>query len=376
MTSVPGRRDLTAQTAIRGLAALLVFVAHTQLAQLFPASDLARVVARVFQWNNEAVDLFFILSGFILYYVYGERKADWPKYARARFSRIYPLYLAATAFFLVLAAVQYVANGAVSDKLGTVNVLSNLLLVQSWPWPWPALSLNYPAWSISVEAFLYLFVFPALFYGSRWLSGGRTPGAPMLVAGLYGLVAGLWVLHREFDWMVEHGDYSRGYWNAWLRGVCGFTAGYLLAVLASRWSYRWRLPRAAECLLLAGFVLLLGLRPPGALAGLLFLTPVLIYAASAESSVTTKVLSVRPLVYLGDLSYSIYVWHAPVLAVLSRLFRVRDSATGELVASPDPMYGLLYLGAGLLAVWVVAHVSYHYFELPVKAALRTRRAQG
>jgi peptidoglycan/LPS O-acetylase OafA/YrhL len=379
MANFWNREDLPAQTSIRGLAAVLVFIAHSQFFSLFPDAAWARGLEQVFHWNNEAVDLFFLLSGFILYYVYGEFRANWRKYALARFSRIYPVYFISTAFFLGLAIVQYFTSHTVSDKISTLKILSNIFLIQSWPWPWPALSLNYPAWSISVEAFLYIFVFPVLFYSTHGSKARALPGW-VLVAIVYLFMSFMWMLHREFYWMTEHQTFDHGFRNALLRGICGFISGYFLAVLASRWKFRFpEQLHGAEVVMLLSFVSLLIFVPPGAIEGLLLLAPMLVYAAAVRSSVTTRLFSFPPLVYLGTLSYSIYIWHAPVLAIFSRLFHIRDSQTGALFATPpSAINSSCYFIFSVTALLVVAHLSYFYFEIPVKAALRewtSRRAR-
>jgi peptidoglycan/LPS O-acetylase OafA/YrhL len=136
---------------LRGIAAIAVMAFHFNIFFL-PQARLP-FVGRGYL----AVDLFFLLSGFVMAHVYGRKlasnwRAHWQEFAIARFARIYPL------FALTLLAVMTVH---VSDpRLRMVSfsrrslALQPLLLQQ-----WSGLSWNYPSWSISTEAEAYVFFF-------------------------------------------------------------------------------------------------------------------------------------------------------------------------------------------------------------------------
>ncbi|MDP0490314.1 MAG: acyltransferase family protein, partial [Verrucomicrobiota bacterium JB023] len=97
------RPHILCQTGIRGLAALSVVPSHLGLKYMFPESG--ATIAGFFP-SGIAVNFFFVLSGFILCYVYmhdGRFSGSWNKFYRARFARIYPLYLC-------LILVGYLAN--------------------------------------------------------------------------------------------------------------------------------------------------------------------------------------------------------------------------------------------------------------------------
>ena len=91
----PPKPYLTTLTPLRGIAALLVLIFHSNLMAIpFLPPGYTNLVSGGWIW----VDFFFILSGFILFYVYGKdfhagvgRSAYW-KYMGARFARVYPLH--------------------------------------------------------------------------------------------------------------------------------------------------------------------------------------------------------------------------------------------------------------------------------------------
>jgi peptidoglycan/LPS O-acetylase OafA/YrhL len=150
------RRALPALTGVRFLAAFYVVLFHGSagLERRFPIPG----PLAVFLSNGYlAVGLFFILSGFILSYTYEgqiEGLTNRHRFWEARFARIYPVY-----FLSLLLAFPF----AMDLHLGTR--LAVLGMVQSWNPVVPQLAgaWNYPAWTLSVEAFFYLcfpFVFP------------------------------------------------------------------------------------------------------------------------------------------------------------------------------------------------------------------------
>ena len=153
------RRTLPALTGVRFFAAFYVVLFHglPWLRQRF----LLPGALQIFLGNGYlAVTLFFILSGFILAYTYDgqiDGNTNRLHFWEARFARIYPVY------FLSLVLAFWFERGL---SFGTRTVV--LLMVQTWNPRTPELTgaWNYPAWTLSVEAFFYL-CFPFLL---PWMS--------------------------------------------------------------------------------------------------------------------------------------------------------------------------------------------------------------
>jgi len=113
------------------------------------------------------VDMFFLLSGFVFFWLYadkiGEKRISVRKFFTLRFTRIYPVHLFT---LLLIGALQYIFISQTGHSFASINndgkhFFLNLLLIQSWCFdPTPAQSgFNAPAWSVSVESFLYILFF-------------------------------------------------------------------------------------------------------------------------------------------------------------------------------------------------------------------------
>ena len=151
-------RELHALTGLRFFAAFSVVIYHftAPLVEGWP-----KPAVNLAAGGCVAVSLFFLLSGFVLSYSYlgregklrGSRRSFWV----ARVARIYPAYLlgfllAAPTNFLWTVKVNAAKAAAVKLAVGGSLVLA---MLQAWT-PWTAWYWNFPAWSISVEAFFYL----------------------------------------------------------------------------------------------------------------------------------------------------------------------------------------------------------------------------
>jgi len=156
--SSPPRPELRALTALRGVAALWVVAFHYKLESLLGWPPVA-ALRKGYLW----VDFFFVLSGLVLAYVYGEQfrerasvtAARVGAFLRRRLARIYPVH----ALTLALAIASAAAAGTLPPwRIAAWHTLTNTLLIQAWgihtqrTW-------NAPAWSISTEWAAYL-LFP------------------------------------------------------------------------------------------------------------------------------------------------------------------------------------------------------------------------
>src|SRR5690349_10358782 len=155
--AIEPRADLPALTGIRGVAAWFVVLYHIRLglAWALPPEALA-----VLSKGYLAVDLFFMLSGFVLWLNYSNRLraggiGTAPAFLLRRIARIWPLHLVmlagAIAFVLAVAA----TGREPSDHYPWGELPLHLLLIQNWGFT-NALTWNDPAWSISCELAAYM----------------------------------------------------------------------------------------------------------------------------------------------------------------------------------------------------------------------------
>src|SRR6266849_2921607 len=156
-------RHLQSLTPLRGIAALTVLMFH--LARNSGDSSLPAFFLRGYL----GVDLFFVLSGFVLTHVYVQGflgDTSWRSagaFLWARVARIYPVHFFVTALLVACGGAQ---------GLSGLDVLDNFLLILV---PWPVHSINQPSWSLSAEWHAYL-LFP-LMVGWLWRCNGRIAAA-------------------------------------------------------------------------------------------------------------------------------------------------------------------------------------------------------
>jgi len=146
--------------SLRGIAALLVVFHHIHWAN--------PLTAQLFFRNGYLmVDLFFVLSGFVICHNYGQKigqAKDVGHFMFLRFGRLYPLHLFCLTVFLGMEVAKYIgelkfhfvpsASSAFSTN-NTSSFIANLLLIQSFC-PSAKVTFNAPSWSISTEFYTYL----------------------------------------------------------------------------------------------------------------------------------------------------------------------------------------------------------------------------
>jgi peptidoglycan/LPS O-acetylase OafA/YrhL len=139
---------------LRGIAACCVLLFH--YTGFNSTNPVMTVISTAVSHFYIAVDVFLVLSGFVLAMTYHEAfmKGRWlrefPRFLLHRIARIYPLYFVTTLICFSLAVLSvHLQLGADTSLSG---IAANLFMVQLWTWPgvgWPDTSLNPPGWSIS-----------------------------------------------------------------------------------------------------------------------------------------------------------------------------------------------------------------------------------
>lgn len=345
-------RHLDALTGIRGIAAWGVVLYHIRLSltQILPPPAIDGLAK-----GYLAVDLFFILSGFVIWYNYADRIASggWAEtrqFLWRRFARVWPLHAAILAAFVGF-ALLLVVTGRDASGYPLAELPLHLLLVQNWGLT-PDLSWNHPAWSISTEFAAYV-LFPALVIAARW---DRVPNWVLV------LCAGL--LAAAIHWAFATNGYSGLGDNipgmGLLRCLAGFAMGCLMCQLWRRWHgvAHGGLLAGMACLALSATALALGL-PETAWVPATFFAGLL--ALALGSGPLVRLFGGKILTYLGEISYSTYLAHF-LLFILFKLAFVDDS---------------LQLGwgglAGFLALVLAASVAlYHGLEKPAQRWLNAR----
>lgn len=291
----------------RGICALLVAAHHIEAHGFLYWQPLIRNA-----WLF--VDFFFVLSGFVIAHTYGDALATVSQvqsFALRRFGRLWPLHVAMLAALvalelthLVLAHWQPIAGerAAFTGDRSPYTILTNLFLIQSLGLH-ACETWNGPAWSISTEFYTYL-VFAAVClaaHGHRFrivLSFAFALGGVAVLAlfSRYGM-------RETFDW-------------GFFRCLYGFFTGVLsYAVWRRTKPPKGTVPELiAVAAIIAFLTVVPGHRFGEYLATPLFAVAVLIFAG--EGGIVSRALVTRPAAALGRWSYSIYMVHTLVLAVL------------------------------------------------------------
>ena len=354
MTPVQTPTDLRPITALRFGAAIWVAV-YTYWENLAGAGSSGLV-----DKGYLGVELFFVLSGFILSHVYlqsaGEKRFSYRGFLWARVARVYPLHVATLVGVGLLAAVALVAGMSVDGNvLSWVSLPANLLMVHAWGLA-PVAGWNHPSWSISAEWFAYL-CFP-LFAFVFW----RAREKP--VAAVVGAAAFLAVLYYGFERVAGFPlTEATIRWGA-LRIVPCFALGCALYLV-----YRKAPLKAPWTASAVSFGLMVLSAALGLWDGItVLLAGALILSLASLPNERAGWLASKPAVYLGEISYSVYM-----VCVPWKLLAVNLAA--KLTDAPDKQLQLFVWLAILALLPVVAALSYHLVEHPARKALRGM-AQG
>jgi peptidoglycan/LPS O-acetylase OafA/YrhL len=386
-------------TGIRALAALLVLGLHTDLNVPADATVILPFLARGYL----GVDFFFVLSGFIITHVYFASLAQPTRNAVQiflwhRFIRLYPVHvtvLAALVVLVYLARVNHIPLNHPQEWRGA-EIPWQLTLLHAWGvtakpgW-------NAPSWSISAEWFAYL-LFPLL-APALMLVRERLAALLIAIAALAGTAAifsiadwslNTWVgtpalarvlgeflcgaaLCRAVALSRRHARPCAGHPRLSYRGgrdVDGRDEpgqdDRELGAIRTKTAFSLRLPHPSGDLLgTTAFLLFLigasaGL-PDFGLVALLALT--ILGAATAETYLA-RILGSRPLVWLGEISYSIYMIHFPVLIVTRRLWERLG------IAQWTPSGKAAAFALTVAMVIALAAMLYYAVERPARTRLR------
>ena len=349
MTPVPTPPDLRALTTLRFFAALWV-VLYTA----WPHLDVGFTPVAVSK-GYLGVETFFVLSGFILSHVYleaaGEKRFRYGGFLWARLARVYPLHLVTLFGMIGLGLAAGVAGLSIDGSLTDWRALpANLTLTHAWGLA-PSSAFNHPSWSISAEWAAYL-GFPAFAFVA-WRLRDRPVLATVLAAafalGLYAAfepLAGYSLTEATFRWGA-------------LRIVPCFALGCALYLVHRRGG----VPFAGPVALVSGVAVL-----ASASLGLWDALTVLaagglILGLGSLDNARAGVLGSKLGVYLGEISYSIYMVCAPVLLLTTNV-------AARLTGADDKRFQILVWLALVAAIPVAAMLTYHLVERPARKAMR------
>jgi peptidoglycan/LPS O-acetylase OafA/YrhL len=359
--AVGARRYIRSHTALRGLAAVLVVLYHAQssIGYKMAFAQAEMLLGKAYL----CVDLFFILSGFVISYcaqLGGGRAFTGAQISRfyvARLARIYPLHVAVMlAFLLIWTGLYWAGQGLERTIIGRdtfmpdswANFFEQVALLNAWGLTGRT-GWNLVSWSISAELFAYL-LFPAIAYGL--LRGGWLAWA-LVLCGALGAYLWIGLTDRTLNIIMGYG--------AIMRCLAGFALGMMV--------YRWRASfegcssaqlTVLQCagLGLALCTMVLGWNDLWAVPALVLL----VGSCWTDRGLVARALCVRPLHWLGEVSYSVYLLHVMWLTLWGLLARWAV-ATYQWDAF---WTGLLACLCALISLFPLAHWAYRAVEGPAR----------
>ncbi len=372
--SVVRTGEIKALSGLRIVAAVWVVLFHFRpwLEQATPGFRSA--LAPVLNCGAQGVDLFFILSGFVLTWNYLDRMGE-SFSARStlhflwlRLARVWPVYLVTlhlAAAWIVFTLYVGHEPSKVADQLNAVSYVRQVLLVQLWFQPYfDGSSWDGPAWSISAEWLAYLLFGLLVLVIFRIARATRVRGllwlaiAASLPPTLLLLATGQF--YTPWSWLP--------------RIVMQFTAGALACAAVRRLQLSDRGRRGAGYLsvvlgvAIVGILYLLDAHPlakvydSSGLVDVLFVPLVVTLAIGIGS--LPQLLSTRVMVYCGHISFSLYMVHELVHTAWNW-----TTAQFEIVLTPSWSAKLIVVG--VLAVAVAgAALLYHFVEEPARVWMR------
>ena len=364
--------------AWRGIAAVMVVFFHMPIAWSLYSEG-------IFRHSWLFVDFFFVLSGFVIAFAYGNRINDGRGFADfmiRRFGRVWPLHTAVLVALVLLqivvfALTRYAHFPAPNSKpfegqWSAWAIPANLILVHSLGlMPGPG-TWNTPSWSISVEFYTYVVFGLAVVIFRRRLI---VLSAILSIGGLLALA----LLSNAYLGTTTQWGFARC--------LYGFFLGVIIFHIEARLPKPTvALATGAEFILTIAVVAFVWLVGPSALSFLapqLFAVVVLVFAK--EAGLVSRALKTRPFLWLGEHSYTIYMIHLSIFILLNYATRTAERLLHRPLTTVTEGFDSLNLvtdrtimdfGSAqlnnltasivLAAIVVIAAVAYRNLELPAR----------
>jgi peptidoglycan/LPS O-acetylase OafA/YrhL len=347
------RRYFESMDLVRGIAACAVLVYHIDF--MFGMRH------RLLPGGYLAVDLFFVLSGFVLSLNYQDAIASggitFRKYLMARLARLYPLFVATTVIGFVVMTARHKANYGYFDMAALVKSAAlNVAMLPSFAAAYGTGTLfifNPATWSIFFEM-----VASVLFFAC--LARMRTQALVLLLAGA---AAALGATIIRFG-TADLGYATENIWAGFARVTFSFVAGMLVYRLYRR--RPWRCPRVVYYLAIAAVVGSMQAKlhfpyPPWLdMAAIGLLLPALVAVSAGVSLTGIEAGAAR---FLGETSYAVYLTQGSLIIIAAGL---SQSLVGEKIYDLGAWVGFAFVTVTL----AVSFLTYRFFEQPARLFLR------
>ncbi len=289
--------------SIRGISAMIVLLFHLKDVSNSP------IIHNFLILNGEIfVDFFFVLSGFVIAYNYSTRintVKDLLKFKLKRILRLYPLHILMLLIFSLLEVAKYFVNKKVGMSPSTepflINNINtfvhNLTLTNGFL---PLNSFNIPSWSISVEFFAYfLFSLIILLIKSRKIR--------------FFIFAS--ISFFSLCYIMNGGGTLKSMENedGFVRCCFSFFLGTIIFNSLNFIKFNSKYTNFLILIFLVFLVISLIIQ--NNFLGILLFSIILLISVSEQNNLFVKILSIKPLLYLGSISYGVYMIHFFVIWV-------------------------------------------------------------
>jgi peptidoglycan/LPS O-acetylase OafA/YrhL len=328
-------RRYEALDGLRGCAAIFVVFYHLRM-YLFP---------QLFYFARNGfycVDLFFILSGFVISAAYSKRletNGDVVSFLIARIFRLWPLH----AFWLLVILIAKV-SGSLGFDATAGTLISNSMLIQSWGLlDIHHVTWNVPSWSISAELMVCVLYAATI----RLIT---PPKVFWLYVAMIGFVVYAFLLWR-------YGTLDIVSRPATLRGLFGFAIG--AAIFQFKQKYSSNSFQAMVCIAVIACLTCID-EPDAGICIPLF--GAMIVVLLNDTGPIAWLLTTKPLMIAGELSYSVYLAHYPVILVVRKYL--------------PHFHNPYYISAALVTTVVsISFVTFHLIEKPSRSLGRNLASQ-
>lgn len=338
---------------VRGLAALIVLIYHIDF--------MFGLRSSLLHGGYLAVDLFFVLSGFVLSLTYGPGVASGElsvrRYMVARVARLFPLFLATTCIGFVVMTARYRSNYGDFDTANLIkSALLNVFMVPSFVTLYDLKVLfpfNPATWSIFFEMIASILFF--FFFGKA----NRTTLAIVATFAWLVLAATVTVFGT-----LDVGYASDNFIAGFPRVIFSFTVGVLIERAYAK--NPWRCPAPLFYVLLSAWLLLMQARSLLINAYVFDLVSVTAFLPAMVATGAGVVLTGRArllAVFLGQTSYAVYLTQGSMIIAAAGAAQI---LFGKKIYDFAPGVGFLFIPL----VMLVSYLSYRYYELPARIAAR------
>ena len=386
-------RYLNNLTPMRGIAALLTVIFHVDLmmgngGDMLVKRSHTMLLSRMYLM----VDFFFILSGFIMFYVYGKmfssnvNKKSFKKFTIARFARVYPLHFFTLGYCIVL---FFISERMGIPKIPVLQIENNLfsiftntLLLHSMNFHnW--FSWNHASWSISVEWWAYM-LFPFLVAPiSKMNSGKKAIIAIMCFMGYLAIaffIIPVVTIPKEIPFVkVDPSQLSINvaFQYGYIRCLCGFILGM---IVYQAYHAKWLANFFANgyILIVLTFIAFISMHfnLPDFVTIIPF--PFILLCGAYGSNGIDNFFANKFLQRLGDWSFSIYLVHQPLLFTIGSIMSyLNPMDPNKPVSGPPPkpemLTGWVICIAFLILTLAISFVTYRFIEVPARNRINRRQ---